>query len=69
MRKVVDSLSSKYRVPTEHLEHANPAAQGDIFCDGHHLQVLYCTVLCCAVLCCSVLCAHEPMPDQATSVS
>jgi uracil DNA glycosylase len=37
LRKVVEKLQKKYPgVPVKHLDHCNPAAQGDIFCDGDH---------------------------------
>jgi uracil DNA glycosylase len=37
LRTVVERLQKKYPgVPVKHIDHANPAAQGDIFCDGHH---------------------------------
>jgi uracil DNA glycosylase len=37
LRKVVEQLQKKYPgVPVKHLDHCNPAAQGDIFCNGNH---------------------------------
>jgi uracil DNA glycosylase len=37
LRSVVERLQKKYpRVPVRHLDHCNPAAQGDIFCNGNH---------------------------------
>jgi uracil DNA glycosylase len=37
LRKVVEKLQKQYPgVPVRHLDHCNPAAQGDIFCDGNH---------------------------------
>jgi secreted protein with Ig-like and vWFA domain/uracil DNA glycosylase len=37
LRKVVEKLQKQYTgVPVRHIDHCNPAAQGDIFCDGHH---------------------------------
>ncbi|WP_217998081.1 ADP-ribosyltransferase domain-containing protein [Nocardia paucivorans] len=37
LKKVVLRLQKKYpRVEVRHVDHANPAAQGDIFCDGNH---------------------------------
>jgi uracil DNA glycosylase len=37
LRTVVERLQKKYPgVPVKHIDHANPAAQGDLFCDGHH---------------------------------
>ncbi|MDI9889464.1 ADP-ribosyltransferase domain-containing protein [Streptomyces sp. HNM0645] len=38
LKKVVLKLQKKYpEVDIRHIDHANPAAQGDIFCDGDHL--------------------------------
>jgi len=37
LKKVVLKLQKKYPdVEVRHIDHANPAAQGDIFCDGDH---------------------------------
>ncbi|MFD0354443.1 ADP-ribosyltransferase domain-containing protein [Streptomyces sp. NPDC127110] len=37
LKKVVLELQKKYPgVEVRHIDHANPAAQGDIFCDGDH---------------------------------
>ncbi|MEV8093181.1 ADP-ribosyltransferase domain-containing protein [Kitasatospora sp. NPDC085879] len=37
LKKVVLQLQKKYPgVEVRHIDHANPAAQGDIFCDGDH---------------------------------
>jgi uracil DNA glycosylase len=37
LRKVVERLQKQYKgVPVRHIDHCNPAAQGDIFCDGNH---------------------------------
>jgi uracil DNA glycosylase len=37
LRKVVEKLQHKYpAVPVRHVDHCNPAAQGDIFCAGNH---------------------------------
>src|SRR5262249_47181697 len=37
LRKVVEKIQKSYPdVPTKHIDHANPAAQGDLFCDGNH---------------------------------
>jgi hypothetical protein len=37
LRSVVERLQKKYPgVSVEHLDHCNPAAQGDIFCNGNH---------------------------------
>jgi uracil DNA glycosylase len=37
LRTVVERLQKKYPdVPVKHIDHCNPAAQGDIFCDGNH---------------------------------
>ncbi len=37
LKKVVLQLQKKYpQVEVRHVDHANPAAQGDIFCDGDH---------------------------------
>jgi uracil DNA glycosylase len=37
LRSLVERLQSKYPgVAVRHIDHCNPAAQGDIFCDGHH---------------------------------
>src|SRR5262249_27634014 len=37
LKEVVLRLQKKYpRVQVRHIDHANPAAQGDIFCDGDH---------------------------------
>jgi uracil DNA glycosylase len=37
LRQVVEKLQKKYPgVPVKHIAHFNPAAQGDVFCDGNH---------------------------------
>jgi uracil DNA glycosylase len=37
LRGVVERLQKKYPgVPVKHVDHCNPAAQGDIFCNGNH---------------------------------
>lgn len=37
LKKVVLKLQEKYPgVEVRHIDHANPAAQGDVFCDGEH---------------------------------
>jgi uracil DNA glycosylase len=37
LRQVVERLRKKYPgVPVKHVDHCNPAAQGDIFCKGNH---------------------------------
>jgi hypothetical protein len=37
LRAVVERLQKKYPgVPVKHVDHCNPAAQGDIFCNGNH---------------------------------
>jgi uracil DNA glycosylase len=37
LRGVVERLQRKYpNVPVRHVDHCNPAAQGDIFCNGNH---------------------------------
>lgn len=37
LRRIVEALQKKYPgVRVRHIDHPNPAAQGDIFCDGHH---------------------------------
>jgi uracil DNA glycosylase len=37
LKAVVQRLQKKYpHVPVRHLDHCNPAAQGDIFCNGDH---------------------------------
>jgi uracil DNA glycosylase len=37
LRAAVERLERKYpNVPVRHVDHCNPAAQGDIFCDGNH---------------------------------
>lgn len=37
LRTLVERLQKKYPgVPVKHIDHPNPAAQGDIFCDGNH---------------------------------
>jgi uracil DNA glycosylase len=39
LRSVVERLQHKYpRVLVRHLDHCNPAAQGDIFCNGNHFD-------------------------------
>lgn len=41
LKKVVLRLQKKYPdVEVRHIDHANPAAQGDIFCDGDHFAVV-----------------------------
>ncbi|MDF1661650.1 MAG: uracil-DNA glycosylase, partial [Planctomycetota bacterium] len=37
LKKMVQRLEKKYNtVPVKHIEHCNPAAQGDMFCKGNH---------------------------------
>src|SRR5262249_23715732 len=39
LRKTVEKLQRQYPgVPVRHIDHCNPAAQGDIFCDGNHFE-------------------------------
>ncbi|MFD7455645.1 MULTISPECIES: ADP-ribosyltransferase domain-containing protein [unclassified Streptomyces] len=41
LKKVVQQLQKKYPdVEVRHIDHANPAAQGDIFCDGDHFAMV-----------------------------
>jgi len=41
LKKVVLRLQQKYPdVEVRHIDHANPAAQGDIFCDGEHFTMV-----------------------------
>ncbi|MGW4514398.1 ADP-ribosyltransferase domain-containing protein [Streptomyces sp. NPDC004393] len=41
LKKVVLELQKKYpEVEVRHIDHANPAAQGDIFCDGDHFSMV-----------------------------
>ncbi|MFI0914125.1 ADP-ribosyltransferase domain-containing protein [Streptomyces abikoensis] len=41
LKKIVLRLQEKYPdVEVRHIDHANPAAQGDIFCDGDHFGVV-----------------------------
>ncbi|WP_431682488.1 ADP-ribosyltransferase domain-containing protein [Kitasatospora sp. KL5] len=41
LKKVVLELQKKYPgVDVRHIDHANPAAQGDIFCDGDHFAMV-----------------------------
>ncbi|GAA2835388.1 hypothetical protein GCM10010441_69820 [Kitasatospora paracochleata] len=41
LRSVVMRLQKKYPdVEVRHIDHANPAAQGDIFCDGDHFRTV-----------------------------
>lgn len=41
LKKVVLRLQPKYPdVEVRHIDHANPAAQGDIFCDGDHFEMV-----------------------------
>ena len=41
LKNVVRRLERKYpRVRVRHIDHANPAAQGDIFCDGDHFAMV-----------------------------
>ncbi|WP_200425279.1 ADP-ribosyltransferase domain-containing protein [Streptomyces sp. NE5-10] len=41
LKKTVQRLEKKYPgVEVRHLDHANPAAQGDVFCDGDHLATV-----------------------------
>ncbi|WP_309231528.1 ADP-ribosyltransferase domain-containing protein [Nocardia sp. SYP-A9097] len=41
LKKVVLQLQQKYPlVEVRHVDHANPAAQGDIFCDGDHFATV-----------------------------
>lgn len=37
LRRFVEKAAKKYpKVPIKHIDHPNPAAQGDIFCDNNH---------------------------------
>ncbi|MDI2125584.1 ADP-ribosyltransferase domain-containing protein [Yinghuangia seranimata] len=41
LKKVVERLQKKYPgVEVRHIDHPNPAAQGDIFCDGDHFAMV-----------------------------
>ncbi|EFL16067.1 ADP-ribosyltransferase domain-containing protein [Streptomyces sp. C] len=41
LKKVVLELQKKYPgVEVRHIDHANPAAQGDVFCDGDHFATV-----------------------------
>ncbi|TDC76173.1 uracil-DNA glycosylase [Streptomyces hainanensis] len=41
LKQVVLRLQKKYpEVEVRHIDHANPAAQGDIFCDGEHFETV-----------------------------
>ncbi|MER5933544.1 ADP-ribosyltransferase domain-containing protein [Streptomyces sp. NPDC002054] len=41
LKKVVLRLEKKYpEVEVRHIDHANPAAQGDIFCEGDHFSMV-----------------------------
>ena len=41
LRSVVERLQRKYPdVPVRHIDHCNPAAQGDIFCNGNHFAAV-----------------------------
>lgn len=41
LKKVVQRLEKKYPgVEVRHIDHANPAAQGDIFCEGDHFALV-----------------------------
>jgi uracil DNA glycosylase len=41
LKKIVLQLQKKYPdVEVRHIDHANPAAQGDIFCDGEHFAMV-----------------------------
>ena len=40
LRSVVEKLQKKYGVPVQHVDHCNPAAQGDIFCNGNHFATV-----------------------------
>ncbi|GCD92724.1 ADP-ribosyltransferase domain-containing protein [Embleya hyalina] len=41
LKKVVQRLEKKYpAVEVRHIDHANPAAQGDIFCDNDHFAMV-----------------------------
>ncbi|MEV3987498.1 ADP-ribosyltransferase domain-containing protein [Streptomyces sp. NPDC049837] len=41
LKKIVLQLQKKYpEVEVRHIDHPNPAAQGDIFCDGDHFGVV-----------------------------
>ncbi|MGW2491469.1 ADP-ribosyltransferase domain-containing protein [Streptomyces sp. NPDC001606] len=41
LKKVVLELQKKYpEVEVRHIDHCNPAAQGDIFCDGEHFAMV-----------------------------
>lgn len=39
LKSMVQRLEKKYKsVPVKHIEHCNPAAQGDMFCKGNHFS-------------------------------
>ena len=38
LRKLTDRLNQKYAVPIRHVDHCNPAAMGDAFCNRNHFQ-------------------------------
>ncbi|RSS80275.1 ADP-ribosyltransferase domain-containing protein [Streptomyces sp. WAC06614] len=41
LKKIVERLQKKYPdVEVRHIDHANPAAQGDIFCEGDHFATV-----------------------------
>ncbi|MEU3469004.1 ADP-ribosyltransferase domain-containing protein [Streptomyces sp. NPDC006687] len=41
LKKVVQRLEAKYPgVEVRHIDHANPAAQGDVFCEGDHFATV-----------------------------
>jgi uracil DNA glycosylase len=41
LRSMVEKLQKKYpKTQVRHLDHCNPAAQGDIFCDGDHFGAI-----------------------------
>ncbi|MFE5870809.1 ADP-ribosyltransferase domain-containing protein [Streptomyces roseifaciens] len=41
LKKIVLRLQEKYpEVEVRHIDHPNPAAQGDIFCDGDHFEMV-----------------------------
>ncbi|CAL9403673.1 Uracil-DNA glycosylase [Streptomyces sp. enrichment culture] len=41
LKKVVQRLAAKYpEVEVRHLDHPNPAAQGDVFCEGEHFAMV-----------------------------
>ncbi len=38
LRSLVERLQKEYGVPVRHIDHCNPAAQGDMFCNGNHFK-------------------------------